>query len=97
LVTHINYTKGYYTALCDVMTWFDNPSELLKPNVKKQVMFCLKKIWEERSKFMVEKADYDFSLSLEDQELFFGKAHVKKIREMLSRRAEDKIDEGNDK
>ena len=88
MIVHMNYNKGYDQALLDVLLWFDNIPELFKPKEKKRVMFCLRKIWNGRAEFMQDKTEFNFPLSLDDQELFFGKARVQKIKELIKKKQE---------
>ena len=76
MIMHIGYSNGYNDALRDVLAWFDNHSPLFPKKAHKMIMVILRKIFQNRNIFIVDKENYCFEFTAEEMKYVGVKSYL---------------------
>ena len=78
MIVNIKYSNGYDDALFDVLHWFEGCYQ--KPDKQmRQVIVCLRRIWDERNRFMQLKSDYEIEFTDEEKKYISGNTNKNKL------------------
>ena len=83
MIMHIKYSEGYWDALRDVYSWFDNHQHILqerlyKARMKDIILAILQYFMNNRDMFFMEKECYELEIFIPNDKK--GKIEVNKIK-----------------
>ncbi|MCL2093291.1 MAG: hypothetical protein FWH12_03765 [Treponema sp.] len=71
----MRYSQGYKDALFDVMQWFEGASQdtlVFPKKTARMLMVILRRIYQDRNLFAVQKLDYEFTYTVFEKEEIKG-------------------------
>ena len=92
------YSVGYSDAILDIISWFETPNQNFLPYGvklnKKILCVVLRKMFNDRHRFMKEKQDFEFSYTLSEYGID-EKKYKENIKKIIDRHGVIKKDDNN--